>query len=236
MTDKVWAVVPAAGIGKRMQAEIPKQYLPLHGRMVIEHTLSRLLGHVRIAGVMVALAEGDPLWPRVSLPRGTPLYTAPGGAERCESVHNALQRLDQYAAPTDWVMVHDAARPCLRRQDIDALIAGIPPDECGGILALPVRDTMKRAQPGSTRIYQTVAREGLWHALTPQIFRLEDLRQALSNALKIGEFVTDEAQAMELAGGHPLLIEGHADNIKITRPEDLALADLYLKQQEETCE
>ncbi len=218
-----------------MQAEIPKQYLPLHGRMVIEHTLSRLLAHPRISGVMVALAADDPLWPRVGRVPGAPLYTTGGGAERCQSVRNALNALCRHAAPTDWVMVHDAARPCLRRQDIDALIRGIPAGSCGGILALPVRDTMKRARADGRHIQQTVAREGLWHALTPQMFRLEALRQALDKALNNKILVTDEAQAMELEGEQPLLIEGHADNIKITRPQDLALAELYLRQQEETC-
>jgi len=235
VTVRIWAVVPAAGIGKRMQAEIPKQYLPLHGRRVIEHTLSRLLSHPRISGVMVALAEDDPLWPDVSVSAETPLYTAPGGAERCQSVLSALEHLSQYAMPTDWVMVHDAARPCLRRQDIDALITGVTHGGCGGILALPVRDTMKRSVADTTRIQQTVVREGLWHALTPQMFGLDELRRSLTNALNNRRIVTDEAQAMELAGQQPLLIEGHADNIKITRPQDLVLAELYLRQQEEAC-
>jgi 2-C-methyl-D-erythritol 4-phosphate cytidylyltransferase len=143
---------------------------------------------------------------------------------------NALQELSTHASDEDWVLVHDAARPCVRTEDIARLIAQLTDDPVGGLLAVPVRDTMKRAS-SNQRVISTETREGLWHALTPQMFRFGKLRHALEQAIEDEALVTDEASAMELAGNEPLLVEGHADNIKVTRPEDLALATFYLQQQ-----
>jgi len=228
---KYWAVVPAAGVGSRMQADVPKQYLLLNDKPVIEHSLSSLANHAAISAVVVSVSATDELWPALNLPpMKAPVWQAEGGAERCHSVLNGLHRLSPVAADDDWVLVHDAARPCLRSEDIDRLIDELSTHECGGLLGLPVADTMKRsnAQGG---VLETVSREQLWRALTPQMFRLGALRQALEQALLDEYLVTDEASAMEHSGFQPQMVEGHGDNIKITRPQDLALAAMYLNQQ-----
>ena len=232
MTDKqkYWAVIPAAGVGKRMQADRPKQYLELHGKTVLEHTLARFLDHPDISGVVVAVTDGDPYWHELAISHPM-LFTAAGGEERCHSVLNALQILRAQAGENDWVLVHDAARPCLRREDLETLIGGLKDHPVGGLLGLPVADTMKRTGADDA-VIETVPREHLWRALTPQMFRLGELYDALETALKNNQLVTDDASAMELAGKAPKLVEGHGDNIKITRPQDLALAELYLAQQE----
>ena len=229
-TPRLWAVVPAAGLGRRMGREIPKQYLQLGSRTVLEHSLAALDAIGTLAGMVVALAADDPYWPKLSLTLTCPLFAAPGGAERAESVLNALEVLHGQAAEHDWVLVHDAARPCVRGDDLARLIADLRDDPVGGLLAVPVRDTMKRAD-ADQRCAATVDRSQLWHALTPQMFRLGALRQVLRAAQAAGISVTDDASAMEFAGLRPRLIEGHADNLKITRPEDLALAEFYLRQQ-----
>jgi len=223
-----WAIVPAAGVGRRMGSDIPKQYLPLNDRLVIEHTLQRLLDYPRIEKTLVALSPGDEWWPDTAYANHADVIAVDGGVERCHSVLNALNKLSESAEDGDWVLVHDAARPCLRSGDIDRLIEQLNDHPVGGILGMPVRDTMKRADAAG-QIIDTVCREGLWHAFTPQMFRLRVLRKALSQAIEQGKPVTDEASAMELAGFVPKLVEGHPDNIKITRPEDLALAAFYLK-------
>ncbi len=227
---KYWAVVPAAGVGKRMQADRPKQYLEIDGRSLIEHAISRLVADQHIEGIVVAISAEDEYWPELTFCLDKPLWVAEGGVERCHSVLNALQELTTHARDEDWVLVHDAARPCLRADDIASLITQLADDSVGGLLAVPVRDTMKRAE-ANRRVITTEMREGLWHALTPQMFRFGKLRHALEQAIEDEALVTDEASAMELAGYEPLLIEGHADNIKVTRPEDLALATFYIQQQ-----
>ena len=228
--QQFWAVIPAAGVGKRMGSDVPKQYLPLHGKTVIEHTLDRFLDHPAIAGVVVAISAGDEYWAELGLSMPH-LHVVTGGTERCHSVLNALDYLEGIAKATDWVLVHDAARPCLRDTDVQQLIDTLAEHAVGGLLGLPVSDTVKRTD-ASGRVETTVPRDNLWRALTPQMFRLGDLRQALSAALEQGVLVTDDASAMEFVGKAPLMVEGHADNIKITRPQDLPLAELYLHQQE----
>lgn len=227
-----WAVIPAAGIGKRMGSEIPKQYLELNGKAIILHTLERLLSHSAIKGAVVALSRHDGWWEHLEIHHDKPVQRVEGGIERCHSVLNALHELSSHADDEDWVLVHDAARPCLLQTDLDNLINRVSQDKVGGLLGVPVRDTMKRAET-SGRVIDTVEREGLWHALTPQMFRLGMLRSALENAIEAEQLVTDEASAMEHAGYQPLLVEGSASNIKITRPEDLNLAAFYLQQQEQ---
>jgi 2-C-methyl-D-erythritol 4-phosphate cytidylyltransferase len=230
---RCWAVVPAAGSGKRMGESRPKQYLSLGGRPIIEHTLTRLRNHPRIAGVVVVISPGDPYWPTLPIhPAPARLLVAQGGRERCHSVLNGLERLADTAQAHDWVLVHDAARPLLRHRDIDRLIAELYEDTVGGLLGVQVTDTIKRSDRGG-RVEATVDRSALWRALTPQMFRLGALGAALRAAIDRGALVTDEAQAMEIAGLSPRMVEGHADNIKITRPEDLPLAEYFLKQQAE---
>ncbi|HEY9051228.1 MAG TPA: 2-C-methyl-D-erythritol 4-phosphate cytidylyltransferase [Gammaproteobacteria bacterium] len=228
-----WAVIPAAGVGQRMHADRPKQYLELHDKTVLEYSLLRLLELPAICGAVVALDADDHYWEKLAFKHSKPVLTVTGGDERCDSVLNALKLLEQQnpqPANEAWVLVHDAARPCVRPADLEKLIELASHDDHGGLLALPVRDTMKR-QKDNNRVQTTVDRKGLWHALTPQMFKLSLLRQALEQALEKGVQVTDDASAMELAGYSPLLVEGHEDNIKITRPFDLSLANLYLKEQ-----
>lgn len=219
--------MPAAGSGSRMGSTIPKQYLPLLGRPVIAHSLAPFREHPRISGIVVVLAADDGHWKALGMDRLAKVRVTVGGAERCHSVLAALRGLLECAHPEDWVLVHDAARPCLRRADIDRLIAEGTGHPIGALLALPVRDTMKRAD-AQREVTETVPRTGLWHALTPQMFRLGMLFEALSEAIASGRLVTDEAEALERAGHRPLLVEGHPDNLKITRPEDLALAQAVL--------
>lgn len=225
--EACWAVIPAAGGGTRMAADRPKQYLPLGGKTVIRHVLERFGRHPRISGIVVALAEHDDYWERQSAPRGKPLITVTGGAERCHSVLNALRRLAAEAEPEDWVLVHDAARPCLRSRDLDRLIGELRDHPVGGLLGVAVADTLKRVDE-SGMVSDTLDRRGVWRALTPQMFRLGPLTAALESALVDGVLVTDEAAAMERAGHRPRMVAGAADNIKITLPGDLAFAEMLL--------
>lgn len=230
-TQRHWAVIPAAGIGTRMQMETPKQYLTLHGRTILEHTLERFCEHPAISGIVVVLAPKDPYWDELAVAGHEKITTTIGGVERYHSVRNGLTDLRKRAGEDDWVMVHDAARPCLRHEDIDRLIDTLADHPVGGILAIPVRDTMKRAGEHN-EIRETVDREGLWHALTPQMFRLQLLDRCLGDAVATDRLVTDEAQAVEYAGYRPLLVPGNPDNIKITHRIDLPLAELFLSQQQ----
>ncbi len=228
----IWAVIPAAGIGSRMEAEIPKQYLKIQHKCILEHTLERFCHYSRFSGVVVAVAEDDPYWPTLSVSSHEKLMQCTGGEQRCHSVLNGLRCLEAVAAKDDWVLVHDAARPCVRIEDIDILIDSVvSAGAVGGLLAVPVRDTMKRGDNANI-VTTTVDRTGLWHALTPQMFRLSELMEAIDAALQQELFVTDEAQAMEQRKMLPLLVEGHPDNIKITHPRDLSLAELFLALQE----
>lgn len=214
-------IIPAAGIGSRMRADRPKQYLPLAGRALIEHTLDCFLGHPGLRAIVVCLAADDPWWPHLPCAGHQLIQRAAGGAERADSVLNGLQCLHEAAASAgDWVLVHDAARPNLAREDLDRLLAELAEDPVGGLLAVPARDTLKRAGPDG-RVVETVDRSVIWQAYTPQMFRLGALQEALAGALAAGVAVTDESSAMEFAGFAPRLVEGRADNLKVTRPEDL---------------
>ena len=223
--------MPAAGAGRRMGADVPKQYLQLGGLPILQHTLARLSQHPQIRGVVVVICADDEYWPSLvpRLPNG--IHVAPGGKERADSVLSGLEVLSMQAAPHDWVLVHDAARPCVRADDIEKLITTVVQAQaCGGLLASPVRDTMKRTDAVG-RIVETVSRQQLWHALTPQMFRLQVLVDALQAARTGAAAVSDEASAMELAGFHPLVVAGHPDNLKVTHPSDLQLASMYLQAQ-----
>lgn len=223
--DGFWGLIPAAGVGRRMGADRPKQYLRLAGRTVIEHTLDRFLSHPLVQGLVVVVDRSDRRWRELAVSGDPRVVTAPGGQERCESVLNGLRRLAAQGAPRDWVLVHDAARPCISRRDLDRVIETLRDDPVGGILATPVRDTLKRVD-GQGRILETLDRTRVWHALTPQMFRIGALTEALEEGLAQGVRVTDEASAMERMGARPRLVEGSADNLKITHPEDLAVAEL----------
>jgi 2-C-methyl-D-erythritol 4-phosphate cytidylyltransferase len=195
------------------------------------HTLERLGRYPRLRGLAVGIAADDAYWPTLATDIPNLLTTYVGGAERAQTVLNGLRALETYAAPDDWVLVHDAARPCVRHADIDSLLVAVAGHADGGLLALPLNDTVKRADHNGC-IEETVSRTGLWRALTPQVFRLVALRDALELAMRAGIEITDEASAMEYSGARPRLVHGHADNIKITVPEDLTLAELFLREQE----
>lgn len=226
---KYWVVIPAAGRGSRMGLDRPKQYLPLLGKSVLQHTLERICLPA-ISGIVVCTAQEDTFWQTLTLQLPIPLWRVTGGTERFLTVLQGLKKLTDIAQPTDWVLVHDAARPCVRRADIEQLITQLALHPVGGLLAVPVRDTMKKANAQGL-VLETVNRQNMWLALTPQMFRLNLLLSALEHVVTHGDVVTDEAQAIERLGYQPVLVEGHADNIKITHPQDLQWAELFLQQQ-----
>ena len=226
-SPRVVAVIPAAGVGSRMQADRPKQYLSLNGKTILEHTIDALLNHPLIDDVIVAISQGDEYFDQLGL-RQKPIRVVEGGKERADSVLNGILSLDE----NDWALVHDAARPCVDDADISNLLSLIgSEDVTGGILATPVRDTMKRVKPSSNIISHTEDRNGLWHALTPQLFPAMLLKRALQEGLAQGVSITDEASAMEFAGHSVAMVSGSPANIKITHPADLPLAEFYLKQK-----
>lgn len=232
---RFWAIVPAAGVGKRMQADRPKQYLPFLGKTVLEHTLTRLLSTpnpdnatLLFSAVVVAITDTDPYWPELPLSTHPNILRAAGGKERADSVLSGLNHIADRAHANDWVLVHDAARPCITHSDIQALVVQLQDHVVGGILALPSHDTLKQVQNG--KITATVDRSVIWRALTPQMFRYQQLKEALSQNAG-NPAITDEASALEILGFAPVCVEGRSDNIKITRPEDLTLATFYWEQQ-----
>lgn len=217
------AVVPAAGIGSRMKADKPKQYLTIQGKTILEHTLNVLLTHTAVSKVIVAVAKDDPYLSALAITQHPKIQIVEGGETRAESVLNGLKAINHPAQTR--VLVHDAARPCLRHAEVDKLLK--MDDINGAILALPAIDTIKRAGVNQ-QIAETQDRNFIWLAQTPQYFRSDLLIKALELANQQGFAVTDEASAMELAGFRPHLVEGVSSNIKVTRPEDLALAEFYL--------
>jgi 2-C-methyl-D-erythritol 4-phosphate cytidylyltransferase len=230
-TERLWCIVAAAGGGHRFGAGIPKQYLPLVGKTMLERTLDRLAACAEIGGLMVVLADGDMHWPGLATVRDKPVRTATGAAERSGSVLSGLRALPGDVRRDDFVLIHDAARPCVAAGDVAMLVArGIAAG--GALLAAPVRDTLKRASAEGC-VALTEPRDSLWRALTPQMFRRGELTLALEAAHAAGIAITDEAMAMERAGHHPLLVEGSEDNIKVTTPADLALAALLLRRGED---
>ncbi len=228
MTVRHWAVIPAAGSGIRMGGSIPKQYLSLAGHTVIEHVLDLLEAEPEIAGITVAVAADDPYWKRyLNKPRKKPVRIAEGGRERAHSVLNSLVSLREELKDEDWVLVHDAARPCLHPRDLSLLIQVLGKDPVGGILAMPVSDTLKKVND-ELHVTGTPERDGLWRAFTPQMFRYGLLKDALEASMRAGAVPTDEASAMERQKHEVQVVEGRSDNIKITRPDDVGLAEAIL--------
>ncbi len=227
MTEQVFAVVPAAGIGSRMQADRPKQYLSLDNATILEHTVQRLLQFTPFQKIVLPLAKHDDYFPQLSLQHER-LLTCDGGAERYHSVLNGIDCLLQHGAQvSDWVMVHDVARPCITQQDLTALWDARSDQGC--ILGMQVRDTMKRTD-SSNQILNTVEREQLWHALTPQLAQIGVLKQAIETCIAAGHAITDEASALEYVGLRPHMVAGHPSNIKVTRPDDLIMAQLFVQE------
>jgi 2-C-methyl-D-erythritol 4-phosphate cytidylyltransferase len=227
--DACWCIVPAAGMGARFGADRPKQYVELAGRPLLAWTLERLAACGGVAGLMVVLAHGDPWWPELGALVGKPVLTTIGGATRADSVMAGLRALPRSVGERAFVLVHDAARPCITAPDIERLLvharrAG------GGLLAAPLRDTLKIAD-AQGRVQATEPREGRWRALTPQLFRRGELTAALEDAARNGVEVTDESMAMERAGHLPLLVEGSESNLKVTTRADLALAGQVLARE-----
>lgn len=227
---RYWLIVPAAGSGQRMKADCPKQYLQLDHCYILDITLSRLLDNADFSGCMVAIVADDPWWSKTAASTDERVNTCIGGSERADSVLAALEALLDRADNDDWVLVHDAARPCLHPADLERLITSLSDHPVGGLLATPVADTLKRKASNSNEIEKTVDRRHLWRALTPQMFRFSALRRALETAIASGYPVTDESSALEHAGQIPCIVEGRPDNIKITVPADLALAGFILSR------
>jgi len=226
---RYWGVVPAAGLGERMAGAVPKQYLPIAGEPVLSHTLQRMLGWGFLQSLVVALHAQDSWWPQLRFANDQRVQTVLGGAQRCHSVMAALELLQGQAAADDWVLVHDAARPCIRAEDVEKLRCDLADDPVGGILAVAIAETVKQAGRNG-RVEKTLPRDGLWLAQTPQMFRYQLLFDALQSALDSGHTVTDEAAAIEAAGLQPRLVAGAASNVKITLPADLAVAQYWLEQ------
>lgn len=227
----LWCVVPAAGRGLRVGGTVPKQYLTLRGQPLMVQTLIRLAAHPSIAGLMVVLAADDSGWPGIESLYGKPVRLAVGGGERCDSVLSGLHALGEEVAEAEFVLVHDAARPCVRLTDISALIARAGAVD-GGLLGAPLRDTLKRADAHGCS-QRTEPREQRWRAFTPQMFRRGELTAALEQARRSHCVCGDEAMAMEHAGFAPLLVEGAEDNIKVTTAPDFALAEFLLDRTEQ---
>jgi len=230
MQPNLWVVIPAAGVGKRMQVNHPKQYLSILNKTVLEHTIACFSGNSIVKGIVVCVSTDDEYWSRLEVLSEVPLYVAPGGKERCHSVLNGLKFLQGKAVSNDWVMVHDAARPCLHSDDIQKLIDELWLHGTGGLLGLPIADTLKLCGENN-RVKRTVSREGLWRALTPQMFRFDKLLSALKSVIDKPNQITDEASAIEAMGYEPVMIEGRWDNIKITHPQDLGQAIEILKER-----
>ena len=219
---RIWALIPCAGTGSRSGADGPKQYQPVAGKPLVLHTLAAFAAVPRVSGTMVVVSKGDDFFDKQD---AIVLVAACGGSTRAASVFNGLNALlDHGAAPTDWVLVHDAARCLITPEQINTLMDACLGDAVGGLLALKLPDTLKREVDG--RVAQTLERADKWLAQTPQMFRIGDLRAALQAA---GDAVTDEASALEFVGKAPLLVEGSAQNFKVTYPQDFALAQAILR-------
>lgn len=230
MTNKIWAIVPAAGKGARMDSDLPKQYLPLAGKTVIEHSLHTLHANTQIEKIIVAINPNDNHWKQLSTQYEKKVISIEGGDERFYSVYKALQHLKNLAQDNDWVLVHDAARPCLLKQDLHHLMSSLINHPVGGLLMAPVVDTIKRTNLQGS-ITETVDRSDLYRALTPQMFRYKLLFQAFTFCLEQTPLPTDEAMAIEHYGLLPQGVLGDACNIKITLPTDLATATNFLLAQ-----
>ena len=220
---RIWAVIPAAGVGKRYSSDIPKQYLPLSGIPVLLHSINKLVKLDEIEEILVALNPEDTFWEKLNFshPKVKAIH---GGLQRCNSVNSALEELSGRAKKGDWVLVHDAVRPCISDSDLKKITSIVNDEEVGGLLAFPILDTIKEVGE-NLDVQKTIPRGNLWSAMTPQIFRYGVLKQALEAAIMAGESVTDEASAIEAIGLTPRIIQGEKTNIKITHPSDMVLAE-----------
>jgi len=240
MTARIWSVVPAGGVGARMNSDVPKQYLQLSGQPMIAHTLDRLCSVPAVDFLVVGVAAQDPHWPALAYRNSKLSSVVDAGKERVDTVQNCLEYIVGCGGKDDWALVHDAARPCVRAVEIQLLIDTVLRAKQGGILAVALSDTIKRSvsladdafKGGEACILETVPRDGLWRAMTPQLFKVGELLSAIEYAQSQGLSLTDEASALEAIGGQPLLVPCSPDNIKITLPQDIALAQLILDAQQ----
>jgi len=228
---KCWAVIPAAGIGERVGSNIPKQYLKIAGKTILEHSLAPFVNTSRIAGITIALHPQDAHFTSLDISRSTcdKIHTVTGGATRAHSVLNALESFEAQIREDDFILVHDAARPCLTERDLDQLIDVCLAHEVGGIIGSCVTDTLKHVE--NNNIVNTVDRENIWRAYTPQMFKFGMLQRAIQTALKDGVCITDEASALEYMGYQPCMVEGDVRNIKVTTATDVSLAEIFLQQE-----
>ncbi len=229
---KIWAIIPAAGTGSRFSQHELKQYQIIQNKTVLEHTVQRL-NHLPLAGYVLAISEQDNFAKNINFTHSEKRHFCVGGKERVNSVLNALHYLQNFASEQDWVLVHDAARPCVAPESLDLLLSTALTTQQSAILAIPVRDTLKKSLLNDTSIERTISREHLWQAQTPQIAPFVLLKQAIESALKANVTLTDEASALEYTGKPVQLVQGRSDNIKITYPDDLYLAKLILAAQNE---
>ena len=220
---RIWAVIPAAGVGKRFSSDIPKQYVSLSGIPVLLHSINKLLKFDGIEEILVALNPADTFWQKLNFTHPK-VKTIHGGLERCNSVNSALEELSGRAEKGDWVLVHDAVRPCISDSDLKKITDIVHDEDVGGLLACPILDTIKEVGE-NLDVQKTIPREKLWSAMTPQIFRYELLKQALEAALVAGGSVTDEASAIESIGLTPRIVQGDKTNIKVTHSTDIVLAE-----------
>ena len=230
--DKYFLVVPASGIGQRMNSTIPKQYIILEkGLTILDQCLNTILSNDLISGFIVALDKKDSHFKSSNFAKDPKLISiATGGKERFNSVLNALNALDQNAKPNDWVLVHDAARPCIRKEDINKLIEEVADDKVGGILANRIVDTVKQINNGG--LVSTIDRQKLYIAQTPQMFRYAILKDSIEKAIESNMHITDESEALENLNYSIRIVEGSSSNIKITTQEDIHLANYFLKHHE----
>ena len=228
ITEKIWAVVPAAGSGSRMAADRPKQYLSVKGKTIIQHTLDRLF-ELPLSGLVVCISPQDKDWEKLNFSHEKLLSVIHGGETRAHSVLNGLLFLSEKADNEDWVMVHDAARPAVSEQALKRLIDELQQHETGGLLAVPVNDTVKLAN-ALQAVEKTLDRSQLWYAQTPQMYRFGVLKQALEQAIEQNLPITDESSAIELMGLESKLVMGDASNIKVTTPADMALIETLLEK------
>ena len=228
MSIKYWAILPAAGSGSRFASAVPKQYLNLLDKTVMQHSVDRIC-QLDIEGCVIAISPHDQTAKSLEFAQPQLMHWVTGGAERMDSVLAALEYLQGLANDSDWILVHDVARPCILNTDLKRLIAELGNDEVGGLLAVPVRDTLKLAK--QQQVIHTVSRDHLWQCQTPQMFRFGLLKHALQQAKKNQLLVTDEASAIEQLGLTVKLVAGSSSNIKITYPEDLALAAAIMQAE-----
>ncbi len=226
----LWGIVPAAGIGSRFESKIPKQYAKVAGKTILEHSVSALLSHAGIEQVIISLAQEDTWFEKTPLAKHANLQTVTGGSTRMQSVLNALQALSDKARPLDWVLVHDAARPCLSRTALTQLIESCYMHTVGGILASPVSATVKQINT-QQHIIQTLNRNTMSLAQTPQMFRYEILLNALTDASARKKNVTDESQAVELFGYCPKVVKNLSPNLKLTYPYELKMIETLLTEK-----